>query len=320
MPTSNRMSREMTLPVVNMQRDDFCVTLATSLAFLGLAVICTLWHPNVDSMKRDQNEKWIDVVILISTATSIILLAIAIFKLVCGRGELWAREDDYEEIEEGSMASTPRLRGHGIFWGQDITPGATPAGKLTPEDNFPRPVGAASVAGDNEKGTNASKPIILKAAVPAQMSEPQPEGGKVRPTIVIPHAAAHRELHLRPVEIVPLKEGEIDCGIEIECTDKEFFHLGEQFDAGTWRVHLVRQGSCCDRQGTCGPGDIILAIGGAEIRNKDKYELALLLRGHAGSSISIQVIHVDCRHSMTRHIILAPSAAQLGISNNRSSR
>ena len=126
---------------------------------------------------------------------------------------------------------------------------------------------------------------------------------------------------MRPVEVEPLKSGDIDSGIELERSNHQFMHHALQFDAGTWRVLQVRKGSCCDRQGTCGPGDVIVSINGIEIAKQDNHrEVALLLRGRAGSSISMEVIHVDCRHAMSRQLILAPSPADLGISSRGSAR
>jgi hypothetical protein len=134
--------------------------------------------------------------------------------------------------------------------------------------------------------------------------------------------AAGRGVALRPVELAPLADGEIDSGIQLERADHQFLHHGLHFDEGTWRVLQVRKGSCCDRQGTCGPGDIILSLNGVTIASvEDHTQVASLLRGRAGSAISIEVIHVDCRHAMSRQLILAPSPADLGMSSrSRGSR
>ena len=122
-------------------------------------------------------------------------------------------------------------------------------------------------------------------------------------------------VQLRPVELSPLADGAIDSGIELEQSDHQFLHQGLHFDAGTWRVLQVRKGSCCDRQGTCGPGDIIVSLNGVPIAGVgDHQQVASLLRGRAGSAISIEVIHSDCRHAMARQLILAPSPADFGIS------
>jgi hypothetical protein len=120
---------------------------------------------------------------------------------------------------------------------------------------------------------------------------------------------------LRPVELSPLADGAIDSGIELEQSDHQFLHHGLHLDAGTWRVLQVRKGSCCVRQGTCGPGDIIVSLNGVPIAGVgDHQQVASLLRGRAGSAISIEVIHSDCRHAMARQRILAPSPADFGIS------
>jgi len=323
------MPNTASLPVVNLQRDDFCVTLAASVAFLALAVICTLWHPDVDP-QMESNERWIDIVILFSTCTSIILLLIAVFKLLCGRGDLCTRGDDYEEIDDVSPQLgflSPRLR---------MVPNVdSPKYDGDSHAMFPEPaVFSPSLPrrGDEEM-TNGRIAHYQQPAPAAATLQHSNETRNVSHTAVRPRTEGHRNVTIaaagtggdgkamRPVEVTPLKDGDIDSGIELERSNHEFLHHGIRFDAGTWRVLNVRKGSCCERQGTCGPGDVICSLNGVKIAETgNNAEVAALLRGKPGNSIAMEVIHVDCRHPMTRQVILAPSAADLGISSRGSQR
>jgi hypothetical protein len=281
------------------------VTLATSLAFLALAVICTLWNPHVDT-QGEGNQRWIDVVILLSIITSLILLLIAIFKLVCGRGDLFARPDDYEEIEDDGTPHlgflSPRLRLIPVF-GAHSPSGIKPIGSVlwpNPGEDNSTPVAAeASLQGAE-----------MRAGRSSLVSRGELQGERKAAFFTSPGCDV-----LRPVDEVPPRNGEIDAGMELERSNREFLHNGLLFDAGTWRVLSVRAGSCCERQGTCGPGDIIVALNGVNAAQADKSQLVSLLRGMAGSSISVEVVHQDCRHAVSRQLILAPSPADLGISS-----
>jgi len=57
-----------------------------------------------------------------------------------------------------------------------------------------------------------------------------------------------------------------------------------------------------------------VSLNGLNAEQADKRELVSLLRGMPGASISVEVIHVDCRHAVKRQLILAPSPSDLGIS------
>jgi hypothetical protein len=56
------------------------------------------------------------------------------------------------------------------------------------------------------------------------------------------------------------------------------------------------------QQGTCGAGDILLAINGQMLERLSRAQAAAALRGQPGSSIAIEVMHVDARHSVTRQV------------------
>ena len=286
------------------------VTLAASLAFLALGVICTLWFPDVNT-HAEGNRRWVDVAILISIATSFILFLIAIFKLVFGRGDLFARPEEYQEIEDDGTPHlgflSPRLRLIPALG----TGGITPIGTVL----WPESTGGDKYASDAPAKAAAREASLQGAGMgtarsnPALRAEPH---GELR-------VSFQKPLHgggdvLRPFEEDAPRNGEIDAGIELERSNHEFLHNGLHFAAGTWRVLNVRKESCCDRQGTCGPGDIIVSLNGVNAEQADKRELVSLLRGMPGASISVEVIHVDCRHAVKRQLILAPSPSDLGIS------
>ena len=267
----------------------------------------------------ESNERWIDIVILFSTCTSVILLLIAVFKLLCGRGDLCTRSDDYEEIDEVLSPQlgfvSPRLR---------MVPPFAESPKHTATDAHAIYAEPAARWGDEYMANSriAQYQLGEPAAATLRHTSPTRTDVHVAPR---PRTEGHRSVTIvagtggqavRPVELTPLKDGEIDSGIELERSNHEFMHHGLHFDAGTWRVLRVRRGSCCERQGTCGPGDIICSLNGLKIAESGSdAEVAARLRGKPGSSIAIEVIHVDCRHVMTRQVILAPSAADLGISS-----
>ena len=296
------------LPVVNMQRDDFCVTLAASLAFLGLAVVCTLWHPDIDA-HTEGNYRWLDVVILFATCTSVILLVIALLKLICGQGDLcMLRGDDYEEIDDASPhlsflhGISPRLRLIPSLSAEDST--ASPVGRIR-SGMWAGPITAEAPRQD-------SAPVSLEPHV--QLSRRSGD------TVTIPGQGGTRSVSdagllnnvaLRPIEVQSLPAGEIDSGMELECSTHPFLHNGLHFDAGTWRVLQVRKGSCCDRQGTCGSGDVILSLNGVRLAEVDSRQVPALLRGRPGTTIAMEVLYVDSRHAVARQLILTPSPADL---------
>ena len=177
---------------------------------MGLAVICTLWHPDVDP-QSESNERWIDIVILFSTCTSIILLAIALFKLVCGRGDLWSsREDEYEEIEDVAGVTpqltfiSPRLRHISAF--DSPSPGQKP--KMWDEE-------AGAVLHMGETAVSPGLIPVYSSLVP--VSATSELHAIERPVIQtpatqapLPHTqravsfvAAHGGLSMRPVEVEP---------------------------------------------------------------------------------------------------------------------
>ena len=262
-------------------------------------------------MHTQGNRRWVDVVILVSIATSCMLFLIAIFKLVCGRGDLFARPEEYQEIEDDGTPNlgflSPRLRLIPVLDAGSIRPISS---VLWPESGGEQDVGVSTTAKaavheasrqDAERGTARSSSAL--------QAEPL---GEVRVSFQKPVSGSGDAL--RPVEEEAPRSGEIDAGIELERSNHEFLHNGLHFAAGTWRVLNVKKGSCCDRQGTCGPGDIIVSLNGVDAKQADKRELVSLLRGMPGASIAVEVIHVDCRHAVRRQLILAPSPADLGIS------
>jgi hypothetical protein len=320
------------------------ITLVTSLAFFCLAVFCTLWHPKDSDLST--NDHWIDVTILFSTCISIILLLIALCKLICGRGELFAARSDYEEINDGGVSPrtpqlsviSPQMRfSSAAKWSADDPRVAMPAALKFDAPTLavpgghpgaPAPMVSARGPAPLDRGLPKQQPAPASARLDAGESRTSPRCWSQEPAARVASSqqkadnasvkgfvAGRGGMQLRPVELVPLADGAIDSGIELEKSDHQFLHQGLCFDAGTWRVLQVRKGSCCDRQGTCGPGDIILSLNGVPIAGVgDLEQVASLLRGRAGSAISIEVIHADCRHAMARQLILAPSPADFGIS------
>lgn len=162
---------------------------------------------------------WKSCLIILSSIVSVGLAMLSICKAWCGHGQMCESERDYQDLEQGSMASVPFLQ----------TKGQNLDGQSEP------PASVAQLASYPEKhslGTNTREKEPSRPQLPSQRAMP---------------GSALSSERSGPSQsfMTPREEEDIRCGIILEAASVPFQFNGVQHPKGALRVaKLIKDGVC----------------------------------------------------------------------------